>query len=148
MWEKFTLGTLLFEKWLHWVLVSSVFLQWNVLEFNTKLLAVHFRKDQTLQENISGYIELYNLFCSFHEGTVLGPSLLTQNSEAIFPLGKVCTKIKEALNFPQNIREWKLWAQAQVQVTSSVLSVKLAPLANATCKVICLNSISLWAKAR
>lgn len=64
----------------------------NVFEFNTKLLAVNFCKDQTLWENISGYIEFYNSFCNFHEGTVLGPTLLIQNSEASFPLGRFAQK--------------------------------------------------------
>lgn len=147
MWEKFPLGALLFEKLLYRVLVSwdfcseCIWVQYQVFGCaflgRSDPLGKHFRIHWILQ-----------LILQLTWGNISWSTLTNSKLRSKFFLVQVCTKIKEALNFPHNIREWKLWAQAEVKVTSSVLSVKLAPLANGICKVIWLNSISLWAKVR
>lgn len=147
MWEKFPPGTLLFEKWLYQVLVSwrfwseCIWVQYKVVSSSflqrADPLGKHFRIYSILQ-----------LILQLPWRNSSWSVLTNQKLRSKISLWQVCTKIKEALNFPHNTREWKQWAQAQVQVTSSVSSVKLAPLANGTCKVIWLNSISLWAEVR
>lgn len=147
MWEKFPPGTLLFEKWLYQELVSwgfwseCIWVQYQVVSSaflqRSDPLGKHFRIHWILQLilQLPWRSSSWSIFTNWKPRRKIS-------------LRQVYTKIKEALAFWHNTREWKLWAQAQVQVTSSVSSVKLAPLANGTCKVIWLNSVSLWAKVR